>query len=140
MNIGDVADRCGLPAKTIRYYEDIGLIRPRRGANGYREFGDREVHKLVFLARARSLGFTIEACRALLALYEDRGRASADVKELAQRHLAEIDRKIVELNGMRGALGHLVARCHGDDRPDCPIIDDLAGAAADGGQMFDPGV
>lgn len=130
MNIGDVADRSGLSAKTIRYYDDIGLIRPQRGPNGYRAFGEREVHELVFLARARSLGFTIEACRALLALYHDRGRASADVKELAQRHLAEIDRKIAELDGMRGALGHLVEHCQGDDRPDCPIIDDLAGPTA----------
>lgn len=127
MNIGEVASFSGLPAKTIRYYEEIGLIRPRRGPNGYRDFGDRDAHKLVFLARARSLGFSIEACRALLALYEDRSRASADVKDLAQRHLVEIDRKIAELHGMRGSLGQLVARCHGDDRPDCPIIEDLSG-------------
>jgi Cu(I)-responsive transcriptional regulator len=126
MNIGDVAERSGLPAKTIRYYEDIGLVRPQRGANGYRAFGERELHKLAFLARARSLGFTIEECRALLALYEDRGRASADVKELAEGHLARIDRKIAELAAMRGTLARLVDRCHGDARPDCPILDDLS--------------
>ncbi|MCR9073487.1 MAG: Cu(I)-responsive transcriptional regulator [Alphaproteobacteria bacterium] len=127
MNIGDVSERSGLPAKTIRYYEDIGLIRPQRGDNGYRRFDGADVHKLVFLARARSLGFTIEDCRALLALYEDRRRASADVKHVAQEHLTSIDRKIVELQTMRAALSDLVTRCHGDDRPDCPILEDLAG-------------
>lgn len=127
MNIGDVAEQSGLPAKTIRYYEDIGLVRPRRGENGYRAFDRADVHKLVFLARARSLGFTIEDCRALLALYEDRGRASADVKRVAEEHLTSIDRKIEALQAMRGTLSDLVTRCHGDDRPDCPILEDLAG-------------
>ena len=126
MTIGEVAAASGLPPKTIRYYEEIGLIRPARGANGYRSFATRDLHKLAFLARARSLGFSIEACRALLALYEDRDRASADVKRIARGHLAEIDRKIAELEGMRATLSDLIDRCHGDDRPDCPIIDDLA--------------
>jgi Cu(I)-responsive transcriptional regulator len=127
MNIGDVAEHSGLPAKTIRYYEDIGLIRPHRGENGYRRFGEADMHKLAFLARARSLGFTIEECRALMALYEDRDRASADVKQLAAEHLSQIERKIAELRSMHGTLAQLVERCHGDDRPDCPILDDLAG-------------
>jgi Cu(I)-responsive transcriptional regulator len=127
MNIGDVAERSGLPAKTIRYYEDIGLIRPHRGENGYRRFGEADMHKLAFLARARSLGFTIEECRALMALYEDRDRASAHVKQLAAEHLSQIERKIAELRSMHGTLARLVERCHGDDRPDCPILDDLAG-------------
>lgn len=127
MNIGDVAARSGLPAKTIRYYEDIGLIRPRRGSNGYRAFGEADLHKLAFLGRARSLGFTIEECRDLLALYEDRARASADVRRVAARHLAQVERKIAELGAMRDTLADLVARCHGDDRPDCPILEDLAG-------------
>jgi Cu(I)-responsive transcriptional regulator len=126
MNIGDVAERSGLPAKTIRYYEDIGLIRPRRGANGYRAFADTDVHRLAFLGRARSLGFSIEDCRALLALYADDGRASSDVKQLAESHLVNIDRKIAELQGLRATLARLVERCHGDDRPDCPILEDLA--------------
>ena len=130
MNIGEVSDVSGLPAKTIRYYEDIDLVRPARGANGYRDFSDRDAHKLVFLARARSLGFSIEECRALLSLYEDRDRASADVKKMAIEHLDEIARKIEELQAMRNTLQTLVARCHGDDRPDCPILDDLAGAKA----------
>ena len=127
MNIGNAARRSGLPAKTIRYYEDIGLVRPHRSANGYRDFGEADLHKLVFLARARSLGFTIEDCRALLALYEDRRRTSADVKHVAEEHLARLDRKLAELESMRQVLGQLVERCHGDDRPECPIIDDLAG-------------
>ena len=128
MNIGDVAERSGLPAKTIRYYEDIGLIRPDRSANGYRSFRETHLHKLAFLGRARSLGFTIEECRALLALYEDAGRASADVKQVARAHLLQIDRKIAELRSMRGTLSRLVEHCHGDDRPECPILDELAGS------------
>ena len=126
MNIGDVAQRSGLPAKTIRYYEDIGLVSPVRGGNGYRSFREHDLHRLAFLARARSLGFSLDDCRSLLALYDDRARASADVKALASDHLAHIDRKIAELEGLRATLKHLVDRCHGDDRPDCPILDDLA--------------
>jgi Cu(I)-responsive transcriptional regulator len=134
MNIGDVAQRSGLPAKTIRYYEDIGLVAPVRGDNGYRSFWERDLHRLTFLARARSLGFSLDDCRSLLALYDDRARASADVKALAIDHLSHIDRKIAELEGLRATLRHLVDRCHGDERPDSPILDDLAmmekGAAA----------
>jgi len=126
MNIGDVAEASGLPAKTIRYYEDIGLIKPARAANGYRDFSDSDVHKLTFLHRSRSLGFTIEDCRTLLSLYEDRSRASADVKAVAEDHLVQIDQKIEELQSLRGTLAHLVSSCHGDDRPDCPILDGLA--------------
>lgn len=127
MNIKDAAAASRLPAKTIRYYEEIGLIRPGRTPNGYRDFSEADVHKLAFLSRARSLGFHIEDCRALLALWEDRGRASADVKRLAEAHLQEIDHKIEELQGLRAALSDLVHRCHGDARPDCPILADLAG-------------
>ena len=127
MNIGEVAERTGMPAKTIRYYEEIGLVTPRRGENGYRSFGAKEVHKLAFLGRARSLGFSIAECRTLLALYEDRARSSGDVKRVAVDHLRRIDEKIRELQGMRGLLAQLVENCHGDQRPDCPIIDELAG-------------
>ncbi len=127
MNIGDVSAASGLPAKTIRYYDDIGLVRPARGANGYRDYSDRDVLMLAFLGRARSLGFSIEDCRTLLSLYRDRSRASADVKRLAEEHLAQIARKIEELEAMRATLHELVSRCHGDERPDCPILDDLAG-------------
>ncbi|MDJ1007332.1 MAG: Cu(I)-responsive transcriptional regulator [Paracoccaceae bacterium] len=127
MNIGDVAARSGLPAKTIRYYEEIGLIRPRRSANGYRSFAEGDLHKLAFLGRARTLGFSIEDCRTLLGLYEDEGRESAQVKAIAEEHLEAIDAKIAQLQQMRRTLAHLVATCHGDDRPDCPILSDLAG-------------
>ena len=142
MHIGDVSKRSDLPVKTIRYYEDIGLIRPFRGPNGYRDFSESDVHKLAFLARARSLGFTIADCRALLALYEDRQRASADVKRVAEEHLARIERKLAELDGMRSVLVHLVERCQGDERPECPILDDLAGVLSSGraakGQAREP--
>jgi Cu(I)-responsive transcriptional regulator len=126
MNIGDVARKTGLPSKTIRYYEEIGLIAPERDANGYRRFAKAHIHKLEFIARARSLGFSIEDCRALLALWEDRDRASGDVKAIADGHLAEIDRKMTELAEMRATLADLVHACAGDDRPDCPILTGLA--------------
>ncbi|SFR33919.1 Cu(I)-responsive transcriptional regulator [Litoreibacter janthinus] len=125
MNIGEVADLSGLPAKTIRYYEDIKLIRPSRDANGYRAFSEGDLHKLTFLSRARALGFTIENCRNLLALWEDQSRASADVKLIAGEHLEEIDRKIADLQAMRQTLGDLVQKCAGDGRPDCPILTGL---------------
>ena len=130
MNISDVAARSGLPAKTIRYYEDIGLISPARRPSGYRDFSEEDAHRLMFLGRARSLGFTIEACRTLLDLYADRGRSSSDVKTIASAHLAEIDRNIEELRAMRATLGTLVERCSGDHRPDCPILDGLSGDEA----------
>ncbi|MTI03402.1 Cu(I)-responsive transcriptional regulator [Roseibium sp. RKSG952] len=125
MNIGDVAERSGLPAKTIRYYEDIGFIKPKRSLNGYRHFDEKELHKLAFIGRARSLGFTIEDCRSLLALYEDKERASADVKEIAKQNLKEIDDKIVDLKAMHDTLSHLIDECAGDHRPDCPILKNL---------------
>ncbi|WP_298933559.1 Cu(I)-responsive transcriptional regulator [uncultured Ruegeria sp.] len=127
MNIGDVSNRTGLPAKTIRYYEDINLIKPMRDDNGYRRFREQDVHKLSFLGRARALGFTIEDCRTLLALYEDETRVSADVKRIARDHLTQIEAKIADLNSMRDTLGHLIDACAGDDRPDCPILHDLGG-------------
>jgi MerR family transcriptional regulator, copper efflux regulator len=127
MNIGAAEQASGLPAKTIRYYEDIGLLIPARQDNGYRDYGLPDVHKLAFLKRARGLGFTIEECRALMSLYEDRNRASADVKALARTHLQGIEAKIAELRGLRDVLSHLIDACHGDARPDCPILDDLSG-------------
>ena len=126
MNIGDVARRSGLPAKTIRYYEEIGLIKPLRDANGYRAFRDSDLQKLAFLGRARALGFSIEDCRALLALYGDQERASADVKRIALAHLRQIDEKLAALQSIRASVAGLVEACAGDLRPDCPIIDDLA--------------
>lgn len=127
MNIGQAADRSGVPAKTIRYYESIGLIRPADRTEGnYRDYDTSSVRVLQFLKRARSFGFTIEDCRELLSLYLDRDRSSADVKAMAQQRVKEIDAKIAELQALRDTLGCLVERCHGDDRPDCPILDDLA--------------
>ena len=127
MNIGEVAKTAGLPAKTIRYYEDIGLVTADRRPNGYRDYDDFHVHKLKFVQRARSLGFSIEECRGLLSLYEDKHRASADVKKMAEAKISQIDQKLVELKGLKDTLATLVSACHGDERPDCPILDDLAG-------------
>ena len=126
MNIGEVAKMAELPIKTIRYYEEIGFIQPERSANGYRSFRMSDVHKLAFLGRARSLGFSIEDCRALLQLYENDTRASADVKQIAQENLARIDAKVKELKAMRNTLSDLIDACAGDDRPTCPILSDLA--------------
>jgi Cu(I)-responsive transcriptional regulator len=126
MNIGDVAERTGLPAKTIRYYEEIGLVTPHRESNGYRRFGETDLHELAFLGRARALGFSIGECRDLLALWQDRDRASADVRRIAKGHLADIEAKIAALEAMRQTLADLVKNCAGDARPDCPILRDLA--------------
>ena len=130
MNIGEISEALGMPTKTIRYYEDIGLVKPPRQGNGYRVYGDRDLHRLGFLGRARTLGFTIEECRALLALYSDRARASAEVKQIAQGHLSVIAQKIAALQSMQATLTGLVSACAGDDRPDCPILADLAAPAA----------
>lgn len=126
MNIGDVAKQADLPAKTIRYYEEIGLVRPLRDTNGYRAFRESDLHKLVFIGRARALGFSIEDCRALLALWEDTNRASADVRRIAQDHLTKIDSKIADLTRMRETLSTLITCCAGDNRPDCPILSELS--------------
>jgi Cu(I)-responsive transcriptional regulator len=131
MNIGEAAASAGLPVKTLRYYEEIGLVLPGRMANGYRDYDDSHVHKLRFVQRARSLGFSVEDCRSLLSLYEDRNRASSEVKALAKDRLAELDRKLAELEEMRRTLASLVRSCHGDSRPECPILDDLAGMVAE---------
>ena len=132
MNIGESASASGLPPKTIRYYEDIGLIKPLRDTNGYRSFRETDVHKLVFLGRARALGFTIDDCRNLLALWEDQNRASADVRDIAQEHLRLISEKIGDLEKMRDTLSDLVHACAGDNRPDCPIISNLATVTGSG--------
>lgn len=131
MNIGEVTTRTGVPPKTIRYYEEIDLIPPpARSANGYRVYSEEAVHTLRFVASARNLGFTVEQCRALLALYRDKDRASADVKQVAHEHIAEIDHRIKELGAMRKVLADWAYRCNGDDRPDCPIIDGLSNDSA----------
>jgi MerR family copper efflux transcriptional regulator len=128
VKIGQAAARSGLPAKTLRYYDAIGLIRPsERSETGYRLYNEQDVHLLRFVQRARSLGFSVEECRDLLDLYRDRERASADVKALAQARIADIGRRLGQLRAMRESLEQLAARCHGEDRPECPILDDLAG-------------
>ena len=127
MNVRDAARATGLPSKTLRYYEDVGLVAQARAANGYRVYQESDLHKLSFVGRARSLGFSLDDCRALLSLYEDRSRASADVKALAQEHVARIDRKLAEMTAIKSELQRLVSACHGDDRPDCPIVEGLAG-------------
>ena len=127
MNIGEAARQSDLPAKTIRYYEDIDLVKPSRSGNGYRDYSETDVHRLRFLQRSRSLGFTIEECRLLLSLYEDDQRASSDVKAVANQKIDQIDQKIKELKSLKKTLSTLAENCHGDDKPDCPIIDDLAG-------------
>lgn len=134
MNIGAASEESGLPVKTIRYYEEIGLVRPARSENGYREFLDVDLQRLKFLQRARSLGFSIEECRELLSLYEDRNRASADVRQITRAKIREVDRKIAELRSLKQVLSDLVEACHGDDRPDCPIIDDLSGTLEPDGE------
>jgi Cu(I)-responsive transcriptional regulator len=125
MNIGEIATRSGLPAKTIRYYEEIGLIKPLRDTNGYRAFRQQDLHKLTFLGRARTLGFSIEDCRNLLALYEDQNRSSSDVKSIARDHLTKIEQKIADLVDMQSTLTNLIGACAGDNRPDCPILNSL---------------
>ncbi len=130
MNIKDVSDRTGLPAKTIRYYEEISLVVPDRGRNGYRDFSADDIGMLHFVKRARDLGFSIEDCRILLSLYSDKNRSSSEVKAIATNHLTEIDDKIVQLQSMRKTLAHLVHCCDGDSRPSCPILDSLAGTGA----------
>ncbi len=128
MNIGEAAARSDVKPKTIRYYESIGLIDAApRTEGGYRSYGATDVAFLRFIRRARGLGFSVNDVANLLALYRDTNRASADVKALATEHLNAIDRKLAELHSVRDTLQHLVHACHGDDRPDCPILDDLAG-------------
>jgi MerR family copper efflux transcriptional regulator len=126
MNIGDASALCGLPVKTIRYYEDIGLVEPARRDNGYRDYVDSDVGHLRFLQRARNLGFSIETCRSLLKLQEDKNRESAEVKRIALEHLEEIDHKIQELNALRDTLHDVIDVCPGDAGAECPILDELA--------------
>ena len=130
MNIGTAAERAGVPAKTIRYYESIGLIRSAgRRANNYRDYDDADIATLRFVARARKLGFSVKQVGALLALWRDRARSSQAVKAVALEHVAEIDQRLAELQSMRRLLVDLIGHCAGDARPDCPILDDLASAA-----------
>ena len=128
MNIGEAARATGVSAKMIRYYEQVGLIRPadRTGGN-YRSFGERDVNELRFIRRARSLGFSVEDITHLLSLWRDRQRPSREVKAIADEHVRALEARIAEMQAMADTLRHLSAGCAGDDRPDCPILADLAG-------------
>lgn len=126
--IGEVAALTGLPSKTIRYYEESGIIKnARRNDNHYRTYTQVDVQTLRFVAHARSLGFSLKDVGDLLSLYRDRNRASKDVRRLALAHLADLDRRIADLQAMRNTIADLAQRCHGDDRPECPIIKELEG-------------
>jgi Cu(I)-responsive transcriptional regulator len=130
MNIGSAAAQTGVSAKMIRHYESIGLLAPpARRDNAYRDYGDREIHELRFIGRARRLGFSIEEIRTLLALWRDGARPSREVRRIAIGHLDDLEARIAEMQAMAGALRRLVADCHGDARPDCPILDDLGAGA-----------
>ncbi len=136
MNIGVLAEQSGVPAKTIRYYEQVGLIaNATRSAGNYRRYDQRDVATLRFIHRARQLGFSLDDVGKLLGLWRDHRRPSARVKQLAVAHIRDIDRKLGELRTIRDTLSHLAERCHGDERPDCPILDDLA--VDDGGHRED---
>jgi Cu(I)-responsive transcriptional regulator len=127
MNIGQAAKASGVSAKMIRHYESVGLFpQAARTGSGYRQYSQADLHTLRFIRHSRDLGFSIEQIRELLALWQDRKRPSRQVRALAQAHIEELDQKLNELQAMRATLAHLVHCCHGDDRPDCPIIDTLA--------------
>jgi len=127
LNIGQAAARSGVSAKMVRHYESLGLLpRVARTDSGYRQYGDKEVHTLRFIRRARDLGFSMAEIAELLKLWQNRRRASADVKRIAQAHIADLERRMQELAAMQRTLRHLVHCCHGDHRPDCPILDELA--------------
>jgi MerR family copper efflux transcriptional regulator len=127
MNIGEAAERSGVSAKMVRHYESLGLLPAMaRTDAGYRQYTDREVHTLRFVRRARDLGFSMAEIGELLKLWQNQRRSSANVKKIASRHLAALDAKMAEMGAMRKTLQHLVHCCSGDDRPDCPILDELA--------------
>ena len=127
LTIGRLSERCGVTAKTIRYYEETGLLpEPKRASNGYRYYEQRSVHILRFIGRARELGFSMEDIRELLTLWNNKRRKSKNVRAIAEAHLAAIQDKISMLQRMQDTLQHLIHCCHGDDRPDCPILDELS--------------
>jgi MerR family transcriptional regulator, copper efflux regulator len=127
MKIGAAAAASGVNAKMIRHYEAIGLLRPaERRENAYRDYGERDIHELRFIRRARRLGFSIAEIEALLTLWRDRARPSREVKRIAEAHIGELEARVADIQAMAKTLRTLVAACHGDDRPDCPILDDLA--------------
>jgi len=132
LNIGEVANRSGVSPKTIRFYEEAGIVKPAaRGENRYRVYGEADVQTLSFIQRARGLGFPLKDISKLLELYRNDRRASRAVKKLALEHVAELDRKIAEMTAIRNAIDVLSKRCHGNDRPECPILDKLGSTERD---------
>lgn len=130
-NIGEAARRSGVSAKMVRHYESLGLLPSvRRTDAGYRQYGESEVHTLRFIRRARDLGFSMDEIAQLLKLWQNRRRSSAEVRRIATRHIDDLSRKLAEMEAMRRTLQHLVHCCHGDERPDCPILDELAATTA----------
>jgi Cu(I)-responsive transcriptional regulator len=127
MTIGEAARASGVSEKMIRHYGAIGLLHPARQANGYRRYAEHDIAVLRFIRHARDLAFPLEGVRKLLALWHDRGRASAEVRRLALTHVAALEEKAHALQAVASSLKHLAAHCHGDDRPDCPILDELEG-------------
>ena len=126
-NIGEAASRSGVSAKMVRHYESLGLLpKVDRTDSGYRQYTDKEVHTLRFIRRSRDLGFSMAEIGELLALWQNRRRPSSSVKRIATEHVAALDAKMAEMAAMRKTLQHLVHCCHGDDRPECPILDELA--------------
>ena len=131
MNIGKASQATGVSAKMIRYYESVGLIRPsERTESNYRDFSERDLNDLRFIRRARGLGFSVEEITRLLSLWRDHNRPSREVKAMAEKHVADLDARIKEMQAMADALRTLSHCCAGDDRPDCPILSDLAGSSA----------
>lgn len=127
MNIGDAAKASGVSTKMIRHYESVGLLPPAsRSDAGYRKYGEKDVRTLLFIRRSRDLGFSIEEIRSLVNLWQDQERPSREVKALARQHLDYLERKLHELQSMKNALSNLISCCHGDERPDCPILESLA--------------
>lgn len=132
VSIGDAAQRAGVSARMVRHYESLGLLPAvARTDSGYRQYGPADVHTLRFIRRSRDLGFSMEEIATLLGLWQDQGRASSQVKRIAQRHITELGERIAAMQAMQRTLQTLVHCCHGDDRPDCPILDDLAAQPAD---------
>ncbi|MFC3061351.1 MerR family transcriptional regulator [Paenirhodobacter populi] len=127
MNIGDITQRTGIPARTLRYYEDIGLVAPARAENGYRDYSAADLDRLMLIAQARHMGFSLDECRRLAALNADPGRASREVRALAQKNLAAVQDRIARLRALEAQLRALIAQCHGDDQPDCAILEELSG-------------
>ncbi|WP_096698346.1 Cu(I)-responsive transcriptional regulator [Polaromonas sp. AER18D-145] len=130
VNIGEAARQSGVSAKMVRHYESLGLLpHVHRSDSGYRQYSDAEVHTLRFIKRSRELGFSMPEIAELVSLWQNRRRASKSVRRIAQKHADDLAQRIAAMQAMQKTLGHLIHGCQGDDRPDCPILDDLAGAA-----------